>query len=79
MHIGSILVILALSLFLVAYISQPFQAGPDDTKKIIEDRVAEIRKGTGGKQLRYCSQCGHQLKPDDRFCSQCGHPVEAVK
>jgi LmeA-like phospholipid-binding/zinc-ribbon domain len=24
---------------------------------------------------RYCSNCGHELKPEDRFCSNCGMPV----
>ena len=24
---------------------------------------------------RYCSNCGHQLRPEDRFCSNCGMPV----
>lgn len=24
---------------------------------------------------RYCGNCGHELKPDDKFCSGCGKPV----
>jgi hypothetical protein len=24
---------------------------------------------------RYCSNCGHELKPEDQFCSNCGMPV----
>jgi zinc-ribbon domain/LmeA-like phospholipid-binding len=24
---------------------------------------------------RYCSNCGHQLNPEDQFCSNCGMPV----
>ena len=24
---------------------------------------------------RYCSNCGHELKPEGRFCSNCGMPV----
>ena len=24
---------------------------------------------------RYCSNCGHELKPEDKFCSNCGMPV----
>jgi len=24
---------------------------------------------------RYCSNCGHQLRPEGRFCSNCGMPV----
>jgi hypothetical protein len=24
---------------------------------------------------RYCTNCGHELKPDDQFCTNCGVPV----
>jgi len=24
---------------------------------------------------RYCGNCGHELRPDDRFCPNCGKPV----
>ena len=24
---------------------------------------------------RYCSNCGHELQPEDQFCSNCGMPV----
>jgi len=24
---------------------------------------------------RFCSNCGHELKPEDQFCSNCGMPV----
>jgi hypothetical protein len=24
---------------------------------------------------RYCTNCGHQLKPEDQFCTNCGMPV----
>jgi hypothetical protein len=27
---------------------------------------------------RYCSNCGHELKPEDLFCSNCGMPVHRV-
>jgi hypothetical protein len=26
---------------------------------------------------RYCSNCGHELRPEDRYCSNCGKPVPA--
>jgi hypothetical protein len=26
-------------------------------------------------QERYCSNCGHELRPEDRFCPNCGKPV----
>jgi hypothetical protein len=79
MHIGSILVVLAISLFLVAYISQPFQSESADLRAVIEQRVAEIRQRSSVEKPRFCTQCGHQLNPDDRFCGQCGSPVEAAK
>jgi uncharacterized OB-fold protein len=77
MHIGTILVTLALSLFLAAYISQPFQSDTKDSEAVIESRVAEIRKGKRGElKARFCTQCGHKLGPEDRFCAHCGYPVE---
>ena len=81
MHIGTILVVLGLSLFLVAYISQPFQSDGGDLESVIESRVAEIRKTSHkeGIQADYCTQCGHQLRAEDRFCAQCGQPVEDRK
>lgn len=81
MHIGTILVVLGLSLFLVAYISLPFQSEGEDLEKVIESRVAEIRNSDRGEErrTRYCTQCGHRLGEEDRFCAQCGHPVEAAK
>jgi hypothetical protein len=30
-----------------------------------EDRLA----------ARYCRNCGHELRPEDRFCPNCGEPV----
>lgn len=81
MHIGTILVALGLSLFLVAFISQPFQSDGKDLETVIEGRVAEIRQSDIDRepQARYCPQCGHQLGAEDRFCAQCGHSVESAK
>ena len=81
MHIGTIMVALGLSLFLVAYIFQPFQSDGKDLETVIESRVAEIRQADIDErpQARYCPQCGHELGAEDRFCAQCGHPVEAAK
>jgi hypothetical protein len=31
--------------------------------------------GEGVVEDRYCGNCGHALKPDDKFCSGCGKPV----
>src|SRR3954466_4471608 len=37
------------------------------------------RKGVGKHMVeqpeRYCSNCGHELRPEDQFCSNCGMPV----
>ncbi len=27
---------------------------------------------------RHCTNCGHELAPNDRFCMQCGRPVQAT-
>src|SRR5215208_1575467 len=27
------------------------------------------------ERYRHCSNCGHELKPEDQFCSNCGMPV----
>jgi hypothetical protein len=27
---------------------------------------------------RFCSNCGHELRPEDQFCSNCGMPVHRV-
>ena len=29
--------------------------------------------------MPYCSQCGSQVRSEDRFCSQCGAPVNTAK
>jgi rRNA maturation endonuclease Nob1 len=79
MQLGSILVILAISIFMVAYISQPFQSETEDLEKVIDARVKEIRKQKIKAQISYCTQCGHRLNTDDRFCAQCGTPVETSK
>jgi len=77
MHIGTILVVLGLSLFLAAYIAQPFQADDEELEAVIESCVAEIRQvgHDGESKAQFCTQCGHKLGEDDRFCAQCGQPV----
>jgi len=80
MHIGTILVTLALTLFIAAYISKPLQSDKKDLEEIIESRVTETRKNKKEEhQVQFCTQCGHKLGPEDRCCAQCGHPVEASK
>lgn len=77
MHIGTILVVLGLSLFLAAYIAQPFQADDEELEAVIEQRVAEFRLVGQDEESKaqFCTQCGHKLGEDDRFCAQCGQPV----
>jgi uncharacterized membrane protein YvbJ len=29
--------------------------------------------------LRYCTNCGTELREDDRFCPSCGHPTAVAK
>src|SRR5215212_11074795 len=41
-------------------------------------RLTAEKKGLEGmveQPERYCSNCGHELKPEDQFCSNCGMPV----
>ncbi len=79
-QIGTILVTLALSMALAAYILRPFQAETDDIETAIEERVAELRQEDPDEaQAQFCTQCGRRLGPDDRFCAQCGHPVGEAK
>lgn len=80
MQIGTILITLALSMALAAYILRPFQTETDDIETAIEERVAGLRQAALGKsEAQFCTQCGHRLGPDDRFCAQCGHPVGEAK
>jgi Sec-independent protein translocase protein TatA len=52
----------------------------------VQDEVAsltisrEVAAGKKGNRLaetpaRYCSNCGHELEPEDQFCPNCGAPV----
>ena len=80
MQIGTLLVVLALSMVLAAYILRPFQADEKDIEAAIEGRIAELRQTDQNRpQAQFCTQCGHVLGPDDRFCAQCGHPVGEAK
>ncbi|MCB2202666.1 zinc ribbon domain-containing protein [bacterium] len=82
MNIGSILIVLALSILLVAYIAHPFQTNEADLDQSIEQEIARLRKVKAyenNADPQYCSQCGHRLNPDDRFCAQCGKHVGGKK
>jgi len=44
-------------------------------------RLTADEKGQEGmveQPERYCSNCGHELRPEDQFCSNCGMPVHRV-
>lgn len=80
MQIGTLLVVLSLSLFLATYILRPFTSPQQDWDSAIEAQVAERRKAdAGAPPAQFCTQCRHRLGPDDRFCAQCGHPVAGSK
>ncbi len=78
MSIGSVLVGIALTLSVVAYLARPFRAShaEADWDRAIEAWVAQVRaegeveSADGG--MNYCSQCGRRVGPDDRFCAGCG-------
>jgi hypothetical protein len=77
MSVGSILVGVAVLLFLVAYVARPFRRAEVDLDGLIEARVAQVRRERGDG-VHMCSRCGHRTGPDDRFCAGCGAPVEQV-
>jgi hypothetical protein len=80
MQIGTILVVLSLSMLLATYILRPFLSQDRDLETVIDARVVELREADALEaQVHFCTQCGHQLAPDDRFCAQCGHPVTVEK
>ncbi|MDY6874171.1 MAG: zinc ribbon domain-containing protein [Chloroflexota bacterium] len=80
MNIGSILIVLALSILLVAYIAHPFQTKEVDLDGAIEKEIARLREGsTRNFSPQYCSHCGHKLNPGDRFCAQCGKAIVDTK
>lgn len=80
MQIGTILVVLSLSMLLATYILRPFLSQDRDLETVIDARVAELHEADVLEtQVHFCTQCGHQLAPDDRFCAQCGHPVTVEK
>jgi hypothetical protein len=75
MSIGSILVGMAVLLFLVAYVARPFRRAEVDLDRLIEARVAQVRRERDNS-AHACPYCGHCAGPDDRFCAGCGAPLE---
>jgi hypothetical protein len=81
MSLGSVLVVLAVLLVVVAYLARPFRIARRDAglDRVIEAWVARVRaegRREGERPARepvnYCPQCGHHVGPDDRFCAGCG-------
>ncbi len=48
-------------------------AGPPSTLRLIAEKKG--LEGMVEQPQRYCTNCGHELKPDDQFCTNCGVPV----
>ena len=80
---GSILVGLALSLVVVAYLARPFRPV---RAKVDLDRAIEVWLARGQVErpaalkeeaatADFCPQCGRRAGPDDRFCAGCGRPL----
>jgi hypothetical protein len=77
MGVGSILVSVAVLLFLAAYVARPFRRAEVDLDKLIEARVARIRwERSDGTHP--CPHCGHHVGTDDRFCAGCGAPLQEI-
>jgi hypothetical protein len=84
MSIGSILVAVAVTLVVGAYLARPFRTVPAgggaDLDRDIEAWVAQVRaEGTtvGSAEpdsgpVNFCFECGRRVSPGDRFCPRCG-------
>ena len=77
MSVGSILVSVAVLLFLAAYVARPFRHAEIDLDDLIEARVAQVRRERGDGACT-CPHCGHRVGTDDRFCAGCGMPLQEV-
>ncbi|NLE43985.1 MAG: hypothetical protein GX620_04640 [Chloroflexi bacterium] len=81
MGAGSVLVIIAVALVIIAYVARPFVVASlvDDPDRTIERWVSWQRAQVGGRTddgERFCTQCGHCATKDDRFCSRCGTALD---
>jgi hypothetical protein len=80
---GSILVGLALSLVVIAYLARPFRPAQAraDLDRAIEVWLArlEVERPAApqeeAERADFCPQCGRRAGPDDRFCAGCGRPL----
>jgi hypothetical protein len=92
MGIGSVLVGIAVTMVVVAYLARPFRQvrANADLDQEIEARVAQARaereKAQGdtaaeertalGAPHRRCPRCGRRAGPDDLFCARCGTQLQ---
>ena len=77
MDIGSILLILALLVLVVAFVAQPLlgrRQGEDRIEWLIEERRRQRKRTKGGKIVT-CVKCGEEIDPGKRVCPKCGHKV----
>jgi hypothetical protein len=85
MSIGSVLVGIAVTLIVGAYLAQPFRTVAVSKKtnldRDIETWVAQARsRGTEigsvevdtEEPMNFCFKCGRRVVPGDRFCPGCG-------
>lgn len=83
MEIGTVLVGVALTAILAAYLARPFRVVSMESNQTIETWVARVREERrsggigeqghkGAEEIKFCPQCGRQVGPDDRFCAGCG-------
>jgi membrane protease subunit (stomatin/prohibitin family) len=82
MGIGSVLVGIAVTMVVLAYLARPFRGARAnaDLDQEIEAWVAQVRTEREKEQAdteaeartACCPRCGHRAGPDDRFCARCG-------
>jgi uncharacterized OB-fold protein len=71
---GSLLVALAVTLVVVAYVSRPFKRRRMDWERVVEAWVREAR-GQQAAPDGVCPACGQRVAPEHRFCPGCGQPL----
>jgi len=84
---GSILIGLAATWLVIAYVVQPFRKKKGSADRVIEAWIAEIRadipsstpieSGASIEPSRYCPYCGRSVAEDHRFCPGCGEKLPA--
>lgn len=82
---GSLLVALAVTLVVVAYVSRPFKRRAVDWDRVVEAWVREAREQQEARAPAAtspdaapdgsCPACGQRVAPEHRFCPGCGQPL----